>query len=430
MPKRTSSTRRVGKGPRGLYLFSALIAVSVLGASQVVQAQTAPDSGTIDLPDGPQPQIDDPISDAELQDLKTIASQSGMSLQSAIDRYAWNDNFALALASVREVSPQAFAGAAIVDADTAWVAFKEATPQAAREIIATFERSHVGVSVGVRTDVGFTELELEKAIPTVHYAILGRPEVREATTSFDFTTGQIRTTVGLKDTVTDTVPSDLRTIAEQSLIDATRTSILDKIGISVIRSRRAVLGGSDSSSEHLGGEAFSTCTSGFGTINSNGTKGTSTAGHCGNSQSDDGVSLTFKNDYEGTHGDFQWHTGTQPNPDDFYAGSTSSTEVNLRDVVSIGSPAEGQSLCMNGKTTNAHCQEVRQLGVCHNGSCNLVQMGERQADGGDSGGPYYWGNTAYGLHKGWHYDPFAPFDRDLFSRADRIDDALGISINS
>lgn len=40
----------------------------------------------------------------------------------------------------------------------------------------------------------------------------------------------------------------------------------------------------------------------------------------------------------------------------------------------------------------------------------------------------YWGNTAYGLHQGWIYDPFWPFDREVFSRADRIDDALGIYI--
>jgi hypothetical protein len=45
---------------------------------------------------------------------------------------------------------------------------------------------------------------------------------------------------------------------------------------------------------------------------------------------------------------------------------------------------------------------------------------------GDSGGPFYWGNTAYGFDCCWRYDPIWPFDRDLFSRADRLDDALGV----
>jgi len=68
------------------------------------------------------------------------------------------------------------------------------------------------------------------------------------------------------------------------------------------------------------------------------------------------------------------------------------------------------------------------LNVCGWNSCNLVQMDAGRAVPGDSGGPYYWGGTAYGLHTGFHYDPIPPFSRDLFSRADRIDDALGVSV--
>lgn len=66
--------------------------------------------------------------------------------------------------------------------------------------------------------------------------------------------------------------------------------------------------------------------------------------------------------------------------------------------------------------------------MCNGSACNLVEMGERSAAGGDSGGPVYWGNTAYGLHQGGIYDPVWSFDRDVFARADRIDNALGIYI--
>lgn len=62
------------------------------------------------------------------------------------------------------------------------------------------------------------------------------------------------------------------------------------------------------------------------------------------------------------------------------------------------------------------------------GACNLAQMGARRAAPGDSGGPVFWGNAAYGLHKGWMYDPSWPFDRDLFSRAERLPDELGVAI--
>lgn len=71
---------------------------------------------------------------------------------------------------------------------------------------------------------------------------------------------------------------------------------------------------------------------------------------------------------------------------------------------------------------------MRKLDVCYEQYCHLIQMGARLAAGGDSGGPIFYSNTAYGLHQGWHYDPFWPYDRDLFSRGSRIDDALGVYI--
>ena len=70
---------------------------------------------------------------------------------------------------------------------------------------------------------------------------------------------------------------------------------------------------------------------------------------------------------------------------------------------------------------------MRKLNVSRNGAQNLVQMEKRYSAGGDSGGPVFWGNSAYGIHYGWMYDP-NPTERDVFSRADRIDDALGVSI--
>jgi len=54
-------------------------------------------------------------------------------------------------------------------------------------------------------------------------------------------------------------------------------------------------------------------------------------------------------------------------------------------------------------------------------------MGSLLSERGDSGGPVYWGNTAFGLHYGKVFDPW-PFSREAFSRADRIDNALGVFI--
>mgnify|MGYP003494911257 FL=1 len=47
--------------------------------------------------------------------------------------------------------------------------------------------------------------------------------------------------------------------------------------------------------------------------------------------------------------------------------------------------------------------------------------------GGDSGGPWYWGGTAYGIHYGVStgYDGYA---RNLFSQTRYSDEALGVYV--
>ncbi len=209
-----------------------------LGDRVVVDKQTGqPVSVTIvNLPaDVAPPEIDDPPNDAELQDLQAVANQFGITLQEAIDRYAWRDNFSLAVTKIREAAPAAFAGAEIEDDGHAWVAFAGPAPDAALDIIDLFNSSQSGVSVEVRTGMEFTEEELEKAIPAAHYAVYEAPEVRDATTSFDSATGRITTTVMLESTASDSVLNDLRAAAVKAIIDATRADFLDSITYSVVR---------------------------------------------------------------------------------------------------------------------------------------------------------------------------------------------------
>ena len=235
-------------------LLISMFAVSTLVTATVgvVHAQDSGDGGT-PLPEAAPPEIDDPPSDAELQDLQAVADREGISLQEAIDRYAWRDNFSLAVSRVRDVAPEIFAGAEIVDNSNAWIAFVEQPPKAALDILDIFKSSHSSISVEVRTNASITEAELQKAIPAVHYAVFRSPGVRNASTSFDSSTAQIRTVVVLELTASPFVLDDLRAIATQRLIDETRPDILDTISVSVVRSPYPVLGGVDSMTESLVG---------------------------------------------------------------------------------------------------------------------------------------------------------------------------------
>ena len=176
-----SKTTPIKTMPIKMIVLSLVVLIAIAGAVAAVPLGRGSGhdagSGNQDSGNG-----DSRISSAELEDLQTVANQFGISLQEATDRYAWNDNFALAVAQIREAFPEAFAGAEIVDGNRAWVAFAGQTPEAARAMIDTFGSTQSGISVEARADVGFTEVELQRAIKAAHFAVLEATHVLDAST--------------------------------------------------------------------------------------------------------------------------------------------------------------------------------------------------------------------------------------------------------
>jgi streptogrisin C len=171
------------------------------------------------------------------------------------------------------------------------------------------------------------------------------------------------------------------------------------------------------------------CTSGF-SVYSGSTQGTATAGHCGTSMNwyknpftGATHSLTYKNGYIGTWGDFEWFTSNGAITDDFYHTSAGS----VTDVSSVKSSfSVGDTLYWYGQATNQeHNGTVSYTRVAAGGRDHLVCMSNNQGGPGDSGGPVYAGGSAAGYIfgsvnlNGW---------RMCFSEAAYIDDAIGVSI--
>ena len=148
-----------------------------------------------------------------------------------------------------------------------------------------------------------------------------------------------------------------------------------------------------------GGLPISTCTTGFTVRNSAGTRGVSTAGHCGNSQTLSGYALTFRGEaYSGSY-DIQWHNAsghTYPNTIKVSSGTRSITGTRSRTSQTVGS-----QVCKQGKTTGYTCGTISTISYCASGACTWVRVagnGTNLSEGGDSGGPWFSGNTAYGSH--------------------------------
>lgn len=262
------------------------------------------------LPEAPAPRIEDAVSDAELDDLTFIAEQRGISVEEAIARFGWQNNFALAMDEVLEIAPAAFAAAEIVDGSHAWVEFVGSVPGKAAAPINAFRSAFPSVEVEVRTGAVVSEMDLESAMATAHYAVFDHPGVLDATTVFEPGSDTLVTRVVIDSDSAESLVSELSSIAADQVTAELAPGAADAIEVAVLHSEQSMLSGVDAgTSVHKGGEVWSTCSSGFGTRKSSstsGTRGIASAGHCPNPQYDDGSNLTLKGEHQGTYGDFEW----------------------------------------------------------------------------------------------------------------------------
>ncbi len=149
------------------------------------------------------------------------------------------------------------------------------------------------------------------------------------------------------------------------------------------------------------------CTSGWSVSDPNG-DGVITAAHCTglNQFEQPGVtpySMSFKKQVYGAGGDVEYHTTSHGEYAEFYANS-----IVIRDVTATRSTGTmvGRTVCIYGRFSNARScdHEVTAINVSiSNGTTtttNLAQTDNVTTIGGDSGGGWSWGTTAWGVHKG------------------------------
>lgn len=164
-----------------------------------------------------------------------------------------------------------------------------------------------------------------------------------------------------------------------------------------------------------GGIKLTSCTSGFSVKNSSGTTGFVTAGHCPNTQKysltttgSAANSSTFQKQARTSTADLQWHS--TPNHTDYknFFGSSSDSATT---VTGTGVAYVGKSLCHRGSNTGYSCGLVTSISytpawsnACNGATCSATFVrvaGASLAEkDGDSGGPWFSGGTAYGIHKG------------------------------
>lgn len=177
------------------------------------------------------------------------------------------------------------------------------------------------------------------------------------------------------------------------------------------------------------------CTTGFGVLN-NGTadRGITTAGHCANSLSYNGTSMTFQLESMGSNHDEQWHTITgytvknwvkDPNEMDGTRDITSRTARSSQVV--------GYQVCKYARVTGYGCGYItsKDSTGCQNGGTQHIylqsQTGVDLVDPGDSGGPTFRSNSAYGQIS-CMADSGSGYKDAIYIAVDYVESGLGVTV--
>jgi hypothetical protein len=193
-----------------------------------------------------------------------------------------------------------------------------------------------------------------------------------------------------------------------------RVSLVEDLGI---RMQSHLWGGG-----RLNHSSQGNCMAGFSVIHTSGDTGVATADHCAVNaptrvyqNTTGGGSLTLNRrgrSFTGNNGDLAWYGGgSHDAPNRFWNTSTTS-----RNVTATGTRQIGQSICNYGRNSGTKCVTVVDHGWSFGAYHGLTAVDSCVTAGGDSGGPWYIGNIAYGIHSGCLGDNsvFTPVVGNLF----------------
>lgn len=338
------------------------------------------------------------LTRAQRKDIGTIAQQNHWSFETAAKRIAWQDRFAAVVRGIRADHTGSYAGAAITGRGRgAWIAFADEVPDGVAERI-----DGLPVPVKLIGDRGFSEEELARSLNRTYTETTSRPDVRDAVGSYDIATGKIEL---------DVLPA--RTVRS----GAARESALARLApkrpanraISVEMGLLKRPDGVTDSDMYGGGVVYlpiegRRCTAAFTVFDRfSRREGISTAHHCASRtlryyqhQARSYTTIERVDRKAGSSGDIAWYTpgAYEPTNEFYYAYG------KLRPVRETGDPVVGQSVCNFGRTTGYKCATVYRNNVCREAGkyCGLTAVTKEVTDFGDSGGPWFLYNTAFGVH--------------------------------
>lgn len=323
-------------------------------------------------------------------DLTSYASDFGVSIEEAAKRLEMQEHFVDVVATVADLEPDRFAGSSIDHGDHFKLTIYLVGQDLPDEWESTIDDSQLPIRISPRA---------ARSLDAARKTIEDIGGLLEEVSGFS----GIWYDVQRQEFVLDLVGE-----SETAL----RASLPAELPAE-IRGARIEMLSEETSVGRRGGLVTTSCTSGFTVRNAAGTRGITTAGHCGNSQSyrlfgsSTWYSTTFRAQLWNNNTDLQWHSTANVEPR-FHASSTSSTRPVTSQATRNGQ--SGAYVCHRGAATGYSCGTVSSIvyqppsAVCNGQTCSAVWI---RASGpslkcylGDSGGPVFYDNRAYGIYSG------------------------------
>ena len=172
---------------------------------------------------------------AELDDLQSLADAKGITLDEAIARYAWRDDFSKMVSAIEDDDPDSVVDAGKTGGSSARIKFSGSISGNARKAIDEFksENPHVAISLQTGKDPGFTRREADEAVVGAHFAVMAEDGVQDSVTYYDGDANEIVVTVQMATPPSSEKLSSLEKAAERGAADATRPDITDSLAISL-----------------------------------------------------------------------------------------------------------------------------------------------------------------------------------------------------
>lgn len=324
------------------------------------------------------------FSDRELDDLVVWASQNESSLVEAVRQFSGQMEF-MRLANALEASrPELF-----VEAE--WIAGAEpyGVVRIVGDPVAELAESFTQTKADVRLESGYrlSSREFDEFLEAAYRSIAALVGGSNVTASGSPSTATIEILV-----------NDEAQLALETAVETVEKSVPSDVRFTITYSPFAQDAGAEGI---VGGRQWGQCTAGF-SVRRGTVYGMTTANHCssvGGSTAYQGTAMsapTAPIALSVSSGDIKWRRTVSTVADPRFQAVTGGYRL----VSATLNPVVGTAICKYGVTTGQTCSTVASTSLCANDYCGLSRVSADISEPGDSGGPWFFGNTAMGIHHG------------------------------